>query len=66
MDERIKKAIMRELTVPLWPTTGRALGLSRTATYEAAKRGDIQTIDMGHKKPVPTAWLRKALRIEAV
>jgi hypothetical protein len=65
MDEKIRKAIMGDLTVPLWPTAGRALGLGRSATYEAAKRGDIPTVDMGRKKPVPTAKLRKLLGIEA-
>jgi hypothetical protein len=65
MDEKIREAIMRELTVPLWPTAGRALGLGRSATYDAARRGDIPTLDVGHKKPVPTAPLRKMLGIES-
>ena len=47
MDEKIRKSIMNELTVPLWPTAGRALGLGRNATYEAAERGDIPTIKTG-------------------
>ena len=64
MDEKIRKAIMNELTVPLWPTAGRALGLGRNATYEAAERGKIPTIKTGgRKKPVPTAPLRKLLGI---
>jgi hypothetical protein len=64
LDEKIRKAIMRDLTVPLWPTAGRALGLGRSATYDAASRGEIPTIQVGRKKPVPTAPLRKMLGIE--
>jgi hypothetical protein len=61
--EDIKRALMEELTVPL-PLAGRALGLGRNASYEAAKRGDIPTIDIGCKKPVPTSWLRRRLGLE--
>jgi hypothetical protein len=64
MDAKIRKAIMQDLTVPLWPTAGRALGLGRSATYKAAKEKKIPTLDMGHKMPVPTAVLRKMLGIE--
>ena len=64
MDAKIRKAIMQELTVPLWPTAGRALGLGRSATYKAAEQKKIPTVDVGHKKPVPTALLRKMLGIE--
>jgi hypothetical protein len=49
MDEKIREAIMRELTVPLWPTAGRALGLGRSATYDAAKRGDIPTLSLSRR-----------------
>lgn len=46
------------------PDTGRALGLSRNAAYDAAKRGEIHTLEFGRRKRVPTAWLRKKLMIE--
>ena len=36
-------------SVPLWPTAGKAVGLGRNATYEAAKRGEIPT---GRRIPV--------------
>jgi hypothetical protein len=49
------------LVLSLWPETGQILGLSRGATYEAAKRGDIRTLDVGRLKKVPTAWLREKL-----
>lgn len=40
------------------------LNLSRGATYDAAKRGDIKTVSFGRLKPVPTAWLRKKLELD--
>ena len=33
-------------------------GLSRNASYEAARRGDIPTIKLGRLYRVPTAWVR--------
>lgn len=47
-------------TVPL---AGKALGLSRNGSYEAAARGEIEVLTFGRKKVVPTAWLRKKLQI---
>jgi excisionase family DNA binding protein len=35
------------------PEAGRLLGLSRNASYEAAKRGDIPTIRLGRLLRVP-------------
>ena len=35
------------------PEAGRMLGLSRNASYEAAKRGDIPTIRIGKLIKVP-------------
>ena len=39
--EEILQAINSELTVPVWPTTGRALGVSRNSAYNGANPGDI-------------------------
>jgi hypothetical protein len=40
-DRRIRRALMTKLTVPLWPTAGKALGLGRNTTYEGgASRRD--------------------------
>jgi hypothetical protein len=64
-DEEIKRQILTKLTVPPWPTTGRALNLGRSATYDAIARGEIPTIAIGRKRPVPTAWLRQKLGLEA-
>lgn len=40
-------------------------GLSRNASYEAARRGDFQTIRIGKRILVPTAPLRRQLGIGA-
>jgi hypothetical protein len=64
-DREIRRDIMTKLTVPLWPHAGWAFNLGRSATYDAERAGKIKTIDdVGHKKPVPTAWLRKKLGLE--
>jgi hypothetical protein len=59
--KKIRKDIMTRLTVPLWPTAGQALGLSRSSTYEGARTGEIEVIEVGRRKPVPTSFLRKKL-----
>lgn len=45
------------------PEAGRALKLSRNASYQAASRGEIPTLQMGRMKRVPTAWLRRVLQL---
>jgi excisionase family DNA binding protein len=47
--------------VPLWPDAGKALGLSRNHTYEAARAGEIPTVKFGRTIRVPLAALRKML-----
>jgi excisionase family DNA binding protein len=49
------------LVIRLWPEAGQALGLSRNATYDAARRGEIPTIRFGKLIKVPTAALRRML-----
>ena len=61
MDEITTKLLTEKAVIPLWPETGRVLGLSRGATYAAAQRGDIRIIKLGRLKRVPTAWLRATL-----
>ena len=51
-------------TVPIWPDAGTALGLSRTASYEGARRGQIPTIRIGRRVVVPTAALRRMLQLD--
>jgi hypothetical protein len=50
--------------VPLWPTAGRALGLGRNSTFQGAKNGEIETIAVGRRRPVPTAFLRRKLGLD--
>jgi hypothetical protein len=59
-------SLRTQLTVPVWPHAGKALGYkTKSAAYAAAARGAIQTIpDMGRKRPVATAWLRSVLFVE--
>lgn len=56
-----------EPTVDLWPTAGRALGLGRSATYNAAAFDQIPgLIKIGRKYRVATAALRRALALDEV
>ena len=49
-------------TVPL---AGKALGLSRNASYGAAARGEIKVLNFGRRMVVPTAWLKKLLQLDS-
>ena len=40
---------------------GKALGLGRSAAYQAARRGDLPTIAIGRRLMVPTASLYRML-----
>jgi hypothetical protein len=51
-------------TMRLWPETGQLLGLSRSATYEAAGRGEIPVLKFGRRSVVPTAALRRLLKMD--
>jgi hypothetical protein len=59
----IAKLLKEKAVLPLWPETGRILGLSRGATYSAARSGDIKTIRLGRLLKVPCGWLRAKLDI---
>jgi hypothetical protein len=64
MDD-IRKLLDSNAVLPLWPDTGKTiLGLSRGATYAAAARGDIKTIQLGRLKRVPSAWLKSKLGLD--
>jgi hypothetical protein len=62
--EELRNAILTELTVPVWPHAGKALGLSRNSSYGAARRNEIPTVKIGNRLSVPTARLRKMLGLE--
>ncbi len=38
-----------------------ALGISRTHAYTLARRGDLPTIPLGHRKVVPVEALKKMI-----
>lgn len=48
-------------TVSLWPFAGRALGASRSLTYELGRTGVIKVLRLGHRCRVPSAWLEATL-----
>ncbi|TWI73633.1 excisionase family DNA binding protein [Bradyrhizobium huanghuaihaiense] len=50
------------LTYELWPEAGQMLGLTRNATYEAAKRGDIPVTRFGKLMKVPKAAFDRMLK----
>jgi excisionase family DNA binding protein len=50
-----------QLVYDLWPEVGEMLGLTRNATYQAAKRGEIPTIRFGKLLKVPRAALDKMM-----
>jgi excisionase family DNA binding protein len=43
------------------PEAGRALGIGRDASYQAARDGTIRTIKVGRLLRVPKAWLDRIL-----
>jgi len=43
------------------PEAGKMIGLGRTASYEAAQRGEIPTIPFGGRLVVPLAVFKKKL-----
>jgi hypothetical protein len=63
--EKIMQEIMTKPTVPLWPHVGVVYDIGRNGVYEMARRGDIETVRVGHLLRVITAPLRKQLGIEA-
>jgi hypothetical protein len=61
----ILEAIQTRPTVEVWPYAGPTLGYrSKTAAYDAARKGFIKTIPQGRKCPVPTPWLRQVLGLD--
>jgi hypothetical protein len=59
---RATRPLFNEMTTSV-PEAGRALGLSRNASYEAAKRGEIPTLRFGRRLVVPVAALRRMLAL---
>ncbi len=57
--------LLKKPTISVQDAGMKVFGLSRNASYEAAKRGDFQTIKLGKRIVVPTAPLRRQLGMEA-
>jgi len=63
--KEIIDAILTRPTVEVWPFAGPPLGYrSKSASYDAARKGLIRTLEMGRKRPVPTPWLRQVLGLQ--
>jgi excisionase family DNA binding protein len=60
-DEKNQTSLTQRRTYDLWPTVGQMLGLSRGATYNAAKLGDIPTIRIGGRILVPRTALERLI-----
>jgi hypothetical protein len=63
--DEIRRMLDENVTLPLWPDTGKVLNLKRDSAYAAAAAGQIKTLRFGRLMRVPTAWLREQLGIES-
>jgi hypothetical protein len=57
--------LLRHPTISVPDCGMKVFGLSRNGSYDAAKRGDFQTINLGKRIVVPTAPLRRMLGMDA-
>jgi hypothetical protein len=62
--EELRAYLRCHPTVALWPTAGRALGASRSLTYQLASSGAIRVLRLGHRCRVPSSWLEKTLGLD--
>ncbi|MEY9885275.1 hypothetical protein [Bradyrhizobium sp. CCBAU 43298] len=62
--EEIRKLLSRPTITPAELAESRIFPLGRNGIYDAIKRGKIATIDLGHKKAIITAPLRRQLGID--
>jgi excisionase family DNA binding protein len=62
-DFRVPTAQSRA-TMNLYPEVAEILGLSKATVYAAAASGEIPTIRVGRRILVPTAALRRMLRLD--
>jgi len=56
--EELRTYLRSVATVSLWPFAGKALALSRSATYSCR---DIKCLRLGHLRKVSSAWLEATL-----
>jgi excisionase family DNA binding protein len=59
------KEVREKTVVDLYPQVALLLGMSRGATYQAARNGEIDVIKVGSRYRAVTAPLRKKLGIDA-
>jgi excisionase family DNA binding protein len=65
MENEISIAELLQMPLITVSQAGKILGLSRNGSYEAVRRGDIESIKIGTKIiRVPTAPLRRKLGLE--
>lgn len=60
-DKRVNDAKCETFTIQ---ETAIILGVGRNSAYEAARRGEIPTIDIGNRKLVPGWWIKRKVRGE--
>jgi Helix-turn-helix domain len=63
---RFLQDVLEKPSVPVWPHTGWAFGLSRNAVYAAVQRGEIPAIRIGKRLTVPTSYLREILKLPPI
>jgi hypothetical protein len=61
MDKKRDDEVDEPLAMPLWPDTGRLLGLGKNRTYDSARAGEIPTVPFGRVLRV-TMWFYRQLR----
>jgi hypothetical protein len=61
-EEAQDEPTIEAVTVELWPTAGRTLGLRRGQAYAAAADGSIPTLRFGKLIRVSKGWLDKVAR----
>jgi hypothetical protein len=64
IEDAIKEVRTKPL-VPLWPTTGAVLGLSRSATYAAVSRGEVDVVRIGRLLKAVSSSLRQKVKLDA-
>ena len=53
--------VLRSRTTVSVPFAGACCGISRAASYAAAKNGSLRTLKLGHRLLVPTIWIEGQL-----
>jgi excisionase family DNA binding protein len=63
MKNDLKRTLQTETVVSV-ETASKALGVSRNHAYAAVRSGEIPSVRIGSRVNVPTAHLRRVLRID--